>query len=104
MSTNTNVLTVPNSAIQTNVLNNFIFRYMKTLEMTGVVMRIISFSLVSWMGPKSPFLFVWIFNTMDAILLSWCAVLKRDQAYTLLNVFWILVGIVGILRASAIIP
>ena len=61
-------------------------------------MRIISFTLVSWFGPDSPFLFVWIFNTTDALLLSWCAILKKDRAYTVLNVFWILVGLVGILR------
>jgi hypothetical protein len=45
-------------------------------------------------------MFVWIFNTADAIILSWCAILKRDQAYTVLNTFWILVGVVGILRAG----
>lgn len=67
--------------------------------MLGVIMRIFSFTLVSWLGRDSPFLFVWIFNTMDAILLSWCAILKKDRAYTLLNVFWILVGLIGILRA-----
>ena len=71
--------------------------------MTGVLMRIISFTLVSWLGPKSPFMFVWIFNTMDAILLSWCAILKKDRAYTVLNLFWILVGIVGILRAAGLL-
>lgn len=68
--------------------------------MIGVLMRIFSFSLVSWLGPLSPFMFVWVFNTIDACLLSWCALLKRDRAYTVLNVFWILVGIVGILRAG----
>jgi len=71
--------------------------------MTGVLMRIFSFSLVSWLGPQSPFLFVWAFNTMDAVLLSWCAILKQDRAYTVLNVFWILVGVVGMLRAGNII-
>ena len=83
-----------------NALNALIRRHIRALEMIGVVMRIFSFSLVSWLGPASPFLFVWIFNTLDAILLSWCAALKRDAAYTLLNVFWILVGVVGILRAG----
>jgi hypothetical protein len=34
--------------------------------MIGVLMRIFSFSLVSWLGPESPFLFVWAFNTADA--------------------------------------
>jgi hypothetical protein len=67
--------------------------------MIGVIMRIISFTLVSWMGPNSPFLFVWIFNTADALMLSWCAVLKKDRAYTLLNVFWVMIGIIGMLRA-----
>lgn len=63
-------------------------------------MRIFSFSLVSWMGPESPFMFVWVFNTIDAVLLTWCAAIRRDPAYILLNVFWIGVGIVGILRAG----
>ncbi len=70
------------------------------MEMIGVIMRIISFSLVSWMGAASPFMFVWIFNTVDAVLLTYCAMLKRDAAYTLLNAFWILVGIIGIARAA----
>lgn len=80
--------------------NGFILRYIKHIEMTGVLMRIFSFSLVSWLGPASPFMFVWVFNTIDAVMLSWCAMLKKDPAYTLLNVFWVMVGIVGILRAG----
>lgn len=68
--------------------------------MLGVLMRIFSFGLVSWLGPSSPFLFVWIFNTIDATLLSWCAILKRDAAYTVLNVFWVIIGVVGIARAG----
>lgn len=83
-----------------NAVNIFILRHIRALEMTGVLMRIFSFSLVSWLGPASPFLFVWAFNTVDAILLSWCAALKKDAAYTVLNVFWILVGLVGIARAA----
>ncbi|HCC54211.1 MAG TPA: hypothetical protein DEQ20_04685 [Desulfobulbaceae bacterium] len=63
-------------------------------------MRIFSFSLVSWLGPLSPFLFVWAFNTCDAIMLSWCSVIKKDPAYILLNIFWIGVGIVGMTRAA----
>jgi len=82
------------------LINDFILKHVRIFEMIGVLMRIFSFSLVSWLGPASPFMFVWIFNTIDAILLSWCAILKKDQAYTVLNVFWILVGIVGILRAG----
>lgn len=86
-----------------NSVNAFIVSNMRALEMIGVVMRIFSFSLVSWLGPQSPFMFVWIFNTMDAVLLSWCAALRKDSAYTLLNGFWILIGIIGILRAGQLI-
>ena len=76
---------------------------MPTVEMIGVLMRIFSFSLVSWMGPESPFLFVWSFNTLDAVILSWCSILKKDHAYTTLNIFWIMVGVIGICRAAGVI-
>lgn len=71
--------------------------------MVGVLMRIFSFSLVSWLGPASPFMFVWIFNTIDAVMLTWCSTLKRDRAYVTLNAFWILVGLIGIYRAGGFI-
>lgn len=80
--------------------NRFVLAHLRSLEMIGVIMRIFSFSLVSWLGPQSPFMFVWVFNTTDAALLTWCAVLKKDRAYTLLNAFWIVIGVVGILRAG----
>lgn len=83
-----------------SVINNFVSSYIRQLELIGVVMRIFSFSLVSWLGPDSPFMFVWVFNTIDAVILTWCAIVRKDPAYTLLNSFWILVGIVGILRAG----
>lgn len=83
-----------------SVLNTWVGKHLKQIEMVGVLMRIFSFSLVSWLGPASPFLFVWTFNTIDAVLLSWCSVLRKDAAYRLLNMFWVLVGVVGILRAS----
>ena len=81
-------------------LNTVVTLNLRAIEMVGVLMRIFSFSLVSWLGPQSPFLFVWAFNTIDAILLSWCAMIKKDRAYTVLNVFWIGVGIVGMARAA----
>ena len=80
------------------MLHQFILIHLRTIEMIGVLMRIFSFSMVSWLGADSPFLLVWILNTIDALVLSWCAILKKDKAYTLLNLFWILVGIVGIYR------
>lgn len=78
-------------------------RHIKAVEMTGVLMRIFSFSLVSWLGASSPFLLVWVFNSVDAVLLTWCGVLKKDAAYTVLNVFWIIIGLVGIARALNLI-
>jgi hypothetical protein len=79
--------------------NVFVEANIRALEMVGVLMRIFSFSVVSWMGPGSPFVFVWIFNSVDAVLLTWCAVVRKDPAYMLLNGFWILVGVVGVARA-----
>ena len=81
-------------------LNDTVIRNIKMIEMIGVLMRIFCFSLVSWLGPRSPFFFVWAFNTTDAVMLSWCAIIKKDRAYTVLNVFWIGVGLVGMLRAG----
>jgi hypothetical protein len=80
-------------------MHAWVGRHLRSIELIGVLMRIFSFSLVSWMGPKSPFLFVWAFNTVDAIMLSWCAIIRKDLAYTLLNIFWVGVGVVGIARA-----
>ena len=83
-----------------NKISNFIRNHIAAMEMLGVIMRIISFTLVSWLGPASPCMFVWIFNTIDAVLLTYCATIRKDRAYTLLNGFWIIVGIVGIARAG----
>jgi len=83
--------------------NKIVLRRIRAIEMVGVLMRIFSFSLVSWLGPASPFLFVWTFNTTDAVILTWCAVLKKDQAYAMLNAFWIMIGVIGMLRAGNII-
>lgn len=80
-------------------LNDAVNRNIRTIEMIGVLMRISCFSLVSWMGPRSPFGFVWAFNTADAVILSWCSMVKRDRAYIVLNVFWVGVGVIGMIRA-----
>lgn len=80
-------------------MNAAVLRHREMIELVAVVMRIVSFSLVSWLGPRSPFFFIWAFNTVDAVALSWCAILRKDRAYTLLNIFWIGVGVVGMLRA-----
>jgi hypothetical protein len=94
------LLALTGGFLENSGMNSFVVRHLKTIEMIGVLMRIFSFSLVSWLGPHSPFMFVWIFNTTDAVMLTWCSRLKRDAAYLLLNAFWILIGVIGILRAG----
>ncbi len=83
-------------------INEWVLKHISSVEMVGVLMRIASFGTVSWLGKDSPFLLVWVVNTIDAILLTWCALLKKDKAYPVLNVFWIGVGVVGIIRAFPI--
>ena len=95
------LLAVSGALPENSGMNAFVVRHLKTIELIGVLMRIFSFSLVSWLGPHSPFLFVWLFNTTDAVMLTWCSALKRDAAYVLLNAFWILIGVIGILRAGS---
>ena len=68
----------------------------KWMENIGVVMRIIAFGTLSIMGPSTPFLLMWIWNTIDAIILTYCAWERDNKAYLILNIFWMLVGIVGI--------
>jgi hypothetical protein len=86
----------------TTLLNIFVRKNMRTIEMVAVLMRIGSFSVVSWLGSHSPFLIIWIVNTVDALGLSWCAILKKDLAYTFLNVFWMIIGAIGIFRALGV--
>jgi len=66
------------------------------MEGVGVTMRIIAFGTLSIMGAETPFLWMWIWNTIDAIILIYAAWKRNNKSYILLNVFWLLVGIVGI--------
>ena len=71
-------------------------KWVKLLENIGVVMRIIAFGTLSIMGPGTPFLLMWIWNTIDAIILTYAAWERSNRAYLILNIFWMLVGIIGI--------
>ncbi len=66
------------------------------LEGIGVGMRILSFMGLSILGKSTPFLALWIVNTIDAIILTYCAVIRENKSYIILNVFWIIVGLIGI--------
>ena len=71
-------------------------KHVKLLENIGVVMRVLAFGTLSIMGPGTPFLLMWIWNTIDAIILTYAAWERSNKAYLILNIFWMLVGIVGI--------
>ena len=70
---------------------------MKKIKLT--LLFILSFNLVNAQWIRQDHL---LHATGSACLsgLTYCAVLKKDKAYTLLNGFWILVGIIGIVRAG----
>ncbi len=68
----------------------------KWMENIGVVMRILAFGTLSIMGPNTPFLWMWIWNTIDAIILTYAAWERGNKAYLILNIFWMLVGLIGI--------
>lgn len=68
----------------------------KLLELIGVVMRVIAFGTLSIMGPDTPFLAMWIWNTIDAIILTYASWERSNRAYLILNIFWMIVGIIGI--------
>ena len=66
------------------------------LEGFGVAMRIFSFGMLSILNENTPFLLMWIINTVDAGILTWCAWRRGNRAYIALNIFWLIVGAVGI--------
>ena len=71
-------------------------KWIELLEGFGVAMRIFSFGMLSIMGASTPFLLMWIINTIDAILLTYCAWERGNRPYILLNTFWLIVGAIGI--------
>ena len=71
-------------------------KQVKLLELIGVVMRVIAFGTLSIMGPDTPFLSMWIWNTIDAVILTYASWERSNRAYLILNIFWMIVGFVGI--------
>ena len=71
-------------------------KQIEILEAIGVVMRIMAFGTLSVLNKDTPFLLMWIWNTVDAVILTYCAWERNNRPYILLNVFWLIVGVVGI--------
>ena len=76
------------------IINNE--KWIELLEGIGVIMRIIAFGTLSIMGPDTPFLWMWIWNSVDAVILTYAAWERNNKSYILLNFFWLIVGVVGI--------
>jgi hypothetical protein len=71
-------------------------KVLELLEGIGVVMRIAAFGMLSVMGKDTPFLWMWIWNTIDALILTYCAWERDNKPYILMNTFWLIVGAIGI--------
>jgi hypothetical protein len=71
-------------------------RVLELMEGIGVVIRISTFAMLSVMGKDTPFLWMWVFNTFDAVLLTYCAWERGNRPYTIMNIFWLIVGVIGI--------
>jgi hypothetical protein len=71
-------------------------KVIERLESIGVLMRIIAFGVLSIMGKETPFLWMWIWNTIDAVILTYCAWKRENRPYIVLNIFWLIVGVIGI--------
>jgi hypothetical protein len=71
-------------------------RAIELMEGIGVFMRIFSFGMLAIMGKETPLLTMWIINTIDAVLLTYCAWERNNKPYILLNTFWLIVGAIGI--------
>ena len=77
------------------ILNEREERWINFWEGIGVAMRILAFGVLSVMNKDTPFLTMWIVNTVDAVILTYCAWRRGNKPYMALNLFWLLVGIVG---------
>ena len=71
-------------------------KVLELMEGIGVVIRISTFDMLSVMGKDTPFFWMWVFNTIDAVLLTYCAWERGNRPYTIMNIFWLIVGVIGI--------
>jgi hypothetical protein len=69
---------------------------LELMEGIGVVMRIAAFGMLSIMGKDTPFLWMWVWNTIDAVILTYCVWERDNKPYIIMNMFWLLVGAIGI--------
>ena len=71
-------------------------KVLELMEGVGVVMRILAFGMLSIMGKDTPFLWMWVWNTIDAVILTYCAWERDNKPYIIMNTFWLIVGAIGI--------
>jgi hypothetical protein len=71
-------------------------KVLELMEGIGVVMRFAAFGMLSIMGKDTPFFWMWVWNTFDAMILTYCAWERDNKPYILMNFFWLIVGAIGI--------
>jgi hypothetical protein len=71
-------------------------KVLELMEGVGVVMRIAAFGMLSVMGKDTPFFWMWVWNTFDAVILTYCAWERDNKPYIIMNTFWLIVGAIGI--------
>jgi len=71
-------------------------KVLEIMEGVGVVMRIAAFGMLSVMGKDTPFFWMWVWNTIDAVILTYCAWERDNKPYIIMNTFWLIVGAIGI--------
>jgi hypothetical protein len=76
-------------------------KWIEFLEGFGVAMRIFSFGMLAILGKETPLLTMWVINTIDAVILTYCAWERDNRAYIMLNTFWLIVGVVGMWNSSS---
>lgn len=71
-------------------------KWIELMEGFGVAMRIFSFGMLAIMTMDTPLLTMWTINSIDAVLLTYCAWERGNRAYIVMNGFWLIVGAIGI--------
>ena len=78
------------------MLNEREERWINFWEGIGIAIKILAFGMLSILNKDTPFLTMWILTTVDAIILTYCAWRRGNRPYITLNLFWLIIGLVGI--------
>jgi hypothetical protein len=74
-------------------------KWIETLEGFGVGIRIIGIATISIMGSETPFGPIWVAQFISALLLTWCSWKRMNRPYIVLNGFYTLISLWGIVNS-----